>query len=97
MPSILSKFDQKLWEKLIPKTAEINTADTNTVKAVVSKPHFGQYLRKFIIKSTAHAVAIISTIIRKAKFFPLMNGKNVESATINKVKGNKYAPTRIIQ
>ena len=46
--------------------------------------------------SAENAPNMISTIMRNAKFFPVMNGKNMSPGTIKKINGSTNAPARMI-
>jgi hypothetical protein len=89
-PSIRSKLDQKAFSGFTAKSAEIPAEIRNASIRDGSAFHFGRTYASFSIR-IAHNAKEISTIMRKAKFLPVINGKK---SALETIKGMRVATHR---
>lgn len=92
-PSILSKLLQKLFEEFTPKKSLIAINATKIPKAPKMEENFGRYSLSRKARMT-HKAKIISTMILKAKFFPVIKGKSKDGETIKEMNGRAKRPIR---
>src|SRR3989338_7514382 len=93
-PSMRSKLLQNALNGPSPKISARNTTARNAPTLQRKSERFGRNDGSRRASMSQHA-KITSTIIRNAKFFPVIKGKNSGDATIRGTNGTRKTPTRV--
>src|SRR3989344_3153253 len=93
-PSMRSKLLQNALNGPSPKISARNTTARNAPTLQRKSERYGRNASSRRASMSQHA-KITSTIMRNAKFFPVIKGKNSGDATIRGTNGTRKTPTRV--
>src|SRR3989338_1475079 len=90
-PSIRSKLLQKLLKGTAPNASAIAITSTKSASAAMSHERRGRNSARTSARAS-HATAMTSTMMRKAKFLPVMYGKKSDGRKMRQTKGSAKTP-----